>query len=285
MSLDLSKYLVVVRGAGDLATGTIQRVARAGFPVIALEVERPTAIRRTVALSSCLWEDGGAYAVEDCEGVACRDVSEARGLAGTTKDGRYVIPVLVDPAGETLSELKPDVLIDAILAKKNLGTSRALAPWVVALGPGFSAGKDCDVVIETMRGHRLGRLFFDGEPIPNTGTPGMIGGRAKERVIHAPCAGTVELFCAFGDVVEEGEPVLGVRSDSGELAKVPAPFTGLVRGLIPAGFRCPKGMKIADLDPRFDEKNNVMTISDKSRAIGGGALEAVLYGLTRGRSR
>lgn len=251
--------LIVIRGGGDLATGVIQKFHRCGFPVLVLEVEKPTAIRTTVALSQAIYR--GSAQVED---VVVTRISSLEEMTAVHRRGQ--VAMLVDPNGASIQGLRPICVVDAILAKRNLGTHRGMAPVTIGLGPGLIAGEDVDVVIETVRGHDLGRLIFKGSALPNTGIPGVIGGKGAQRVIHAPEAGYVAHIHAIGDVVEEGEPILTV----GGVAAT-APFTGLLRGLIPQGLSVPKGMKIADIDPRVDVDWH--TISDKARAIGGGALE------------
>lgn len=255
--------VVVLRGGGDLATGVAQKLARAGFRVLILETAKPTAIRRTVALCEAVYE-GGAQ-VED---ISCRLVGSVEDCAACWEGS--VIPLLIDPAGDAIAALRPVAVVDAILAKRNLGTTRAMAPVTVALGPGFVAGEDVDAVIETMRGHDLGRLILKGRAMPNTGVPGEIGGQSRLRVLHAHAAGEVRHMRAIGDVVEQGEVICTVGTEA-----VTAPFAGLLRGLIRQGISVPKGMKIADVDPRTDVDWH--TISDKARCLGGAVLEAVLY--------
>ena len=176
------KKLVVVRGAGDLATGTIVRLVRSGFRVIALETAQPTAIRRAVALSEAVYE--GSARVEDVEARLGSGADEALALASDR-----LVPILVDAEGGTVAALRPFALVDAIIAKRNLGTRRGMAGVVVALGPGFTAGVDVDAVIETNRGHDLGRVILDGQAEPDTGTPGAIAGATSQRVLHAPRRG------------------------------------------------------------------------------------------------
>lgn len=255
--------IIVVRGGGDLATGVIQKFYRSGFRLLILETEKPTAIRRTVALCEAVY--AGHAQVED---LRCRRIASLEELEGCHQNG--VIPLMVDPGGESIRQRKPAAVIDAILAKRNVGTSRDMAPVTVGLGPGFTAGQDVDAVIETMRGHDLGRLILKGGALPNTGIPGEIGGKSAQRVIHAPVEGTVSHIRRIGDVVEKDEDLFKI---SGTI--VAAPFRGLLRGLIREGFQVPKGMKIADIDPRTDV--NFHTISDKARCLGGAALEAYLY--------
>lgn len=261
--MEKSQDIVVIRGGGDLATGVIQKFWRAGFSVCVLETAKPLAIRRTVTLSEAVYQ--GSCQVEDVIATLIDQVNEAEEVWAK---GR--VPLLIDPQGSSIGVLKPLVVVDCILAKRNLGTNKSMAPITLALGPGFRAGEEVDGVIETMRGHDLGRLIFSGEAIPNTGIPGEIGGQSALRVVHAPCSGIVSSTYRIGDIVEKGQEVLKV-ADTGVLA----PFTGLLRGLIPVGTEVPKGMKIADIDPRTDV--DCYTISDKARCLGGAALEAALY--------
>ena len=256
--------LVLIKGAGDLATGTAVRLRRAGLDLVMTEVERPTAVRRTVAFSQCMYD--GTAAVE---GLTARRASgKAEALAALA---RGEIPVLCDPGAEIRKELPFDGVVDAILAKKNLGTAITDAPIVLALGPGFTAGVDCHGVVETKRGHDLGRLILEGSAIPNTGVPGDIGGYTEERIIRAPADGMFEPLAAIGDRVEEGAPVARV---AGSVAC--ARLTGVVRGMLPAGLAVKQGMKAGDIDPRC-EARHCFTVSDKARAIGGGVLEGLLY--------
>ncbi|MBE6006981.1 MAG: hypothetical protein E7238_07500 [Sarcina sp.] len=323
--------ILVVRGAGDLATGTIHRLCRAGFPVLALETAHPMAIRRHVAFSGAV--RAGETVVEGIRAVRVASVEEARAVwdrqvvcrsqgrhreepAGQGfcqgKDGggpRAVsceedpvrdrdaellpeVPVLVDPEGRSIEELKPFAVVDAILAKKNTGTSRAMAPLTIALGPGFTAGEDVDYVIETMRGHNLGRIISRGQALPNTGVPGIIGGFGAERVIHAPAAGILHIVRDIGETVQAGETIAVIETaldtasgqgpgkafeqdNTGEAVPVPASITGLIRGMIPDGTPVRRGLKIADIDPRRDQVRNCTTISDKARCIAGSVLELV----------
>ncbi|MDM8212925.1 selenium-dependent molybdenum cofactor biosynthesis protein YqeB [Enterococcus hirae] len=261
----INETIVAVRGGGDLATGTIQKLFRSGFKVIILETANPLAIRRTVALCEAI--RSGEFSVEGMIAKRIEAPEEAEAVWAAGK-----IPIMVDPTGEKVQALQPTAVIDAILAKKNLGTTKEMAPIVIALGPGFDAGQDCDAVIETMRGHRLGRIIFAGKPIPNTGIPGVLGGKSAERVVHSPANGVIKHLHEIGDSVKKGETLFYV----GDIA-VPSPLTGILRGLILDGIRVPEGMKVADVDPRSKEEVDYMTISDKARTIGGGALEALLY--------
>lgn len=259
--------VIIVRGAGDIATGTIHRLAGAGFRVLALEVERPSAIRRQVALSAAVYEGRAVV-----EGLAARRVQEPSAAEAVWQAGE--VPLLVDPEGTCIPLLKPMVVVDGILAKRNIGTRRDMAPLTIALGPGFEAGIDVDFVIETQRGHNLGRIIRTGSAAPNTGIPGIIGGYGAERVIHAPHSGSLYGLRRIGDFVEKGEPLAEIRN-GGEVFPVCATISGLIRGLLPDGFPVNKGLKMADIDPRREEFDNCFTISDKARCIAGSVLELV----------
>ena len=257
--------LVVLRGGGDLATGIAYRLHKAGFPLVVLELERPLVVRRAVALATAVLE--GEITVEELHGQRVDSLTEAIALAQTG-----VVPVLVAPALPDWSEagLRPTAIIDARMAKRNIDTRIDQAPLVVALGPGFTAGVDCHAVIETMRGHRLGRVIWQGMAQANTGTPGIVAGKGAERVLRAPTAGVVTWQTAIGDRVE-ADTVLGHVAGQ----PVAAPFAGVLRGLIAAGTAVSASLKIGDLDARSD-RDACFTISDKALSIGGGVLEAVL---------
>lgn len=261
--------LIIVRGGGDLATGTIYKLKKCGFPVLVLEVPRPSAIRRNVAFSEAVYE--GSQKVEDMTCYLAKSVDDAEKLLAEGK-----LTMLVDPTGEAISRLKPLAVVDAILAKKNLGTHKAMAPVTVALGPGFEAGKDVDAVVETQRGHNLGRVLWQGKAAANTGIPGIIGGYGKERVIYSPVAGILRNVCHITDTVKRGQTIALVEKD-GEQIPVTATLDGLLRGLIRDGYPVLGGFKIADIDPRIEEYDNCFTISDKSRCIAGGVVEAIMF--------
>ena len=273
------KDLIVVRGAGDLATGTIHRLKKTGFRLLVLEAEHPAAIRRQVALSEAVY--AGSARVEDVEAVRMDvDLAEKKNRKELLeqemeriwkKDG---VPVLVDPAGLSIAALRPAVVVDAILAKKNLGTTKEMAPLVIALGPGFTAGEDVDVVIETKRGHNLGRVIRSGSAVPNTGIPGIIGGYGKERVMHAQAEGILRNAASIGDIVEARAVIAEIETENG-IVPVEASLSGLLRGLIRDGYPVTKGFKIADIDPRKEELQNCFTISDKARCIAGSVLEVI----------
>lgn len=260
---------VVIKGAGDLATGVALRLARCGFPVIMTELAHPLAVRRSVALAEAVYT--GAHQVEE--------LTARRALSGEV-DGllaQGIIPVIVEPDGATLRALRPAVVVDAIMAKHNTGTTADDAPLVVALGPGFVAGADCHAVIETNRGHNLGRALWQGAAEANTGIPGEVSGAGPRahRVLRAPAAGFVEPAAAIGDEVAEGALIAWVRTEPSLLHEVRAPFAGTLRGIIHPSVCVSEGMKIGDLDARA-RRAYCFTVSDKALAIGGGALEAIL---------
>ena len=262
------KDLIVVRGGGDLATGTIYKLRKCGFPVLVLETGAPSAIRRNVAFSEAVYQ--GSQQVED---MTCRLANSLEQARQWLDENQLVL--LVDPAGETIARLKPMAVVDAILAKKNLGTHREMAPITVALGPGFTAGVDVDAVVETKRGHNLGRVLWQGTAAPNTGIPGVIAGYGKERVIHSPAEGILRNVCKITDTVRRGQVIAAVETAAGTVP-VEATLDGLLRGLIRDGYPVTKGFKIADIDPRVEEYQNCFTISDKARCIAGGVLEAII---------
>lgn len=306
-----NNLLIICRGAGDLATGIIHRLHRAGHRVIALETDYPAAIRRQVSFCEAVYDGSAAV-----EGVTARlipalnnteiateadaeiDTETYSGLNDTpaahTASEKWdrsaieavleagEVPLLIDPTGESIALLKPDVVVDAIIAKKNLGTTINMAPLVIGVGPGFTAGNDVHLVIESMRGHNLARIITDGMAQPNTGVPGNIAGFTSERVIHAPAAGYIHDVRKIGDIVQKGDEIARIYPDKGsydnalsEYVPVNATITGIIRGLIREGYYFRKGFKIADIDPRESELTNCFTISDKARSIAGSVLEAV----------
>ena len=216
--------LIIVRGGGDLATGTIYRLWSAGLRVLVLETTQPAAIRRQVALCEAVYE--GEATVEGLRAVRIEALEQAQSVWA-----QGAVPVLVDPEGACIARAKPEVVVDAILAKRNLGTCRNMAPLTIALGPGFTAGQDVDVVVETKRGHRLGRIIREGAAIPNTGVPGVIGGYGAERVIHAEKAGIFRNVCAIGDLVSAGETIAEIETPDGIRTPVTTRIAGILRGL------------------------------------------------------
>lgn len=260
-------FLVIVRGGGDLATGCIHRLWSAGFKVLVLECAAPAAIRRQVSVCEAVYE--GSNIFEGMTAVLIKNVQEAETVwqAGN-------VPVLVDEAGACIEELKPDVVVDAIIAKKNLGTKITMAPLTIAIGPGFEAGVDVDAVVETKRGHNLGRVIREGKAAPNSGIPGDIGGYTSERVLHAESAGKIHILQGIGAIVEQGDVIAEIITEN-EKMPVKATITGIIRGMIREGYVVTKGFKIADIDPRKSELDNCFTISDKARCIAGSVLELV----------
>ena len=295
--------LIICRGAGDLATGIIHRLHRAGHRVIALETDYPAAIRRQVSFCEAVY-DGSAVvegvtarlvpaladAETDTETYSGENDTPAAHIVSEKWDSSAIeavleageVPLLIDQKGESIALLKPDVVVDAIIAKKNLGTTINMAPLVIGVGPGFTAGHDVHLVIESMRGHNLARIITDGMAQPNTGVPGNIAGFTSERVIHAPAAGYIHDVRKIGDIVQKGDEIARIYPDKesydnalSEYVPVNATITGIIRGLIREGYYFREGFKIADIDPRESEITNCFTISDKARSIAGSVLEAV----------
>lgn len=255
--------LVCMRGGGDLASGVAYRLVKTGFPVIVLELERPMVIRRAVAFAQALFS--GEVEVEGVTGRRVDDAAAALELAGHGE-----VAVLADPAGAALPALRPAVLVDARMIKANPGdTTLEQAPLVVALGPGYTAGLDCHVVVETNRGHDLGRLIWQGMAEPDTGLPGKVGTHQADRVLRAPADGAIQSLAAIGDAVTAGQMLAMVGGKP-----LLAPFDGILRGLAQDGIEVPAGKKIGDVDPRGVRRHS-FTISDKALAIGGGVLEAI----------
>ena len=260
--------LIVVRGGGDLATGTIHRLWSAGLRVLVLETEHPAAIRRQVSLCEAVYE--GETTVEGLRAVRVASLAEADAVWAPN-----AVPVLVDPKVSCLAAAKPAVLVDAIIAKKNLGTTRDMAPLTSARGPGVVAGPDVDVVVETKRGHKLGRIIREGSAAPNSGVPGIIGGYGAERVLHAQAAGIFRNLHSIADFVEAGEAVAEIETLDGQRLPVVTQISGILRGLLRDGYLVTKGFKVADVDPRRAELENCFLISDKARCIAGSVLELI----------
>jgi xanthine dehydrogenase accessory factor len=260
----LENWTAVVKGGGDLGTGVVYRLRRAGLRVLVTELPAPLVIRRAVALAAAVYEG-----VVEIEGLVGRRVEDEQEVTAVWQKGE--IPVLVDVRASVVSRLQPTVLVDAIMAKKSLGTRIDDAPIVVALGPGFVAGRDAHAVIETQRGHRLGRALYQGAAAPNTGVPGATAGVTAKRVLRAPAAGRFEVLCQIGDQVQAGQVVARVNGEP-----VRAAIDGVLRGLLAGGLHVETGLKVGDVDPR-GVVEHCFLISDKALAVGGGVLEAVLY--------
>lgn len=256
-----SGKLAIVRGGGDLATGIIYRLWKVGCSVLSLEIAAPLVVRRTVSVASAVFD--GSIIIEDMEAVRIDSLKDF-------SFDRRRISVLVDPEGRSIGELKPDILVDAIMAKQNLGTNKDMAPVVIGIGPGFSAPDDTDAVIETKRGHYLGRVIRNGSAIPNTGVPGLIRGYTVERLLRSPGEGYVTPVKCIGDSVMPGDLVAHVEG-----LPVSSQIEGIVRGLIHPSVKVKKGLKIGDIDPR-GEREHCFSITDKSLAIAGGVLEVIM---------
>ena len=256
--------ICLVRGAGDIATGTIQKLVRAGFKCVVTEVSNPSSIRRKVSLSEAVYEK--KTVVEDIEAVLCENLDEI----GQYLE-RYNPVIIVDPNLTILNKMKFDVVVDAILAKKNTGLKKEMAEITIGLGPGFEAGVDCDIVIETMRGHDLARIIEQGFAKKNTSIPGIIDGFSNERVIYSDFDGQFTHIKSISDIVNKEEIIAKVGDNY-----IRATLDGVIRGMIRDNFEVKKGLKIIDIDPRYEEVENCFTISDKARAIGGAVLEAIM---------
>jgi len=253
--------LAIVRGGGDLATGIIYRLWKVGYSVLSLEIFAPLVVRRTVSVASAVFD--GEITIEDMRAVRIDSLKDL-------VYDRSRVCVLVDPEGRSISELRPDILVDAIMAKKNLGTKSGMAPIVIGIGPGFSAPEEVDAVIETKRGHYLGRVIRNGSAIPNTGVPGLIRGYTVERLLRSPVNGHVMPVKSIGDSVMPGEVVAHVEG-----IPVSSQIEGILRGLIHPSVMAVKGSKIGDIDPR-GEREHCFSITDKALAIAGGVLEVIM---------
>jgi xanthine dehydrogenase accessory factor len=262
----LSDYLIIVRGGGDIGTGVAHRLHRAGFTVMVTELPQPLAVRRAVAFAQAVYS--GSITVE---GVTARLASDPmEGMAYAVLDQ---VPVVIDADGSVIRRMQPPIVVDARLAKRPLDTSLADARLVIALGPGFVAGQNCHAVVETNRGHNLGRVYWKGGTEPDTGQPEPVHGLAGQRVLRAPATGTFAGLKQIGEHVAAGEAVAEVGGQ-----EIAAPFAGVVRGLLQDGLRVSAGLKVGDIDPR-GVREYCFLISDKARAVAGGVLEAVFSGM------
>jgi xanthine dehydrogenase accessory factor len=256
-------WLTLVLGGGDLGTGVAHRLSRCGFAVVVGELPQPTVVRRTVAFASAVYE--GHVEIEGIHAVLAADASEAKSLIE-----QGVLPVMTSSAARLQSLFCPDIIVDARMAKRNLSIRISDAPIVVGLGPGFAAGEDVHAVIETNRGHGLGRVILAGAADANTGIPGPVQGHARDRVLWSPCRGTLQTAVCIGDAVSQGQLVASVSG-----TPILAPIEGVVRGLAHQGLEVQKGQKVGDIDPR-GVRDYCFSISDKARAVAGGVLEAIL---------
>ncbi len=258
----MHRKLVIIRGGGDLATAVAIRLFRAGFKIIILEIEHSTVIRLPVSFAGAVYE--GRVTVEGIEAILISSWEEVADIIKLQK-----VPVLIDPEGSCIKKLSPTVLVDAILAKRNLGTRINQAPLVIGLGPGFAAGEDVDVVIETKRGHNLGRVIYHGQATPDTGVPGEVGGESKRRLLRAPAEGKIIPLHKIGDLVRAGEVIAEIEG-----VPLKAEISGVLRGLIYPESWVTKGMKVGDIDPR-GIREYCFTVSDKARSLGGAVLEVI----------
>ena len=264
---------VVIRGGGDLATGVAEVLYQSGFKILILDIEKPSSIRRSVCFSEAIY-DG----VTKVENIICKKVENENEIEKCWNE--KIIPIMVDEKGDIIKKIKPDVVVDSIIAKKNLGTTKDMAPITIALGDGFEAGKDVDVVIETMRGHNLGRIITSGRAMKNTGIPGEIKGVSKDRVIYSKANGIFSSVKKIGDTVQKDE-IIGYVGD----VEIRGKISGVLRGIIREGYEVTENMKIGDIDPRIEEKNNCFTISDKARSLGGAVLRAIMFRLKEEREK
>jgi len=254
---------VAIRGAGDLATGIALRLFHAGFDIAMTEIAAPLSVRRAVCFSQAVYS--GRMQVEDLTAIL---VSDETGMKAAFREKN--IALFVDPDAAIVKSLKPTALVDAVMAKRNTGITLTDAPVVIGVGPGFTAGLDCHAVIETQRGHTLGRVITEGCAIPNTGIPGDVGGYTAERLLRSPADGVFKTVASIGDLVKKGDIVAFVDN-----APLCAEIDGIVRGLLPSGIEVKRGTKAGDVDPRC-EKSHCFMVSDKALAVAGGVLEALL---------
>lgn len=264
---------VVIRGGGDLATGVAEVLYQSGFKILILDIEKPSSIRRSVCFSEAIYEG-----VTKVENIICKKVENENDIEKCWNE--KIIPVMVDEKGEIIKKIKPDVVVDSIIAKKNLGTTKDMAPITIALGDGFEAGKDVDIVVETMRGHNLGRVITSGRAMKNTGIPGEIKGVSKDRVIYSLANGIFSSVKKIGDTVQKDE-IIGYVGD----VEIRGKISGVLRGIIREGYEVTENMKIGDIDPRIEEKNNCFTISDKARSLGGAVLKSIMFRLKEEREK
>ena len=264
---------VVIRGGGDLATGVAEVLYQSGFKILILDIEKPSSIRRSVCFSEAIYD--GIIQVEN---IICKKVENENDIEKCWNE--KIIPIMVDEKGEIIKKIKPDVVVDSIIAKKNLGTTKEMAPITIALGDGFEAGKDVDIVVETMRGHNLGRVITSGRAMKNTGIPGEIKGVSKDRVIYSLANGRFSSVKKIGDTVQKDE-IIGYVGD----VEIRGKISGVLRGIIREGYEVTENMKIGDIDPRIEEKSNCFTISDKARSLGGAVLRAIMFRLKEEREK
>ena len=253
---------MVVRGAGEMASGVIRRLSLAEFEVIALEQEQPDCIRRTVCFAEAVYEHEISI-----EGVAARLTRSGNSVSSMIADG--FVPVFIDTEASLLPILNPSVVVDARMLKQNINVTLDMAAIVIGLGPGFIAGTNCHAAIETNRGFDLGRAIYDGTPQAYTGMPSPVEGISENRLLFSPADGNLKTYKKIGDEVESGERV-GEVSDRPVRCRI----GGVLRGLARNGLTVKQGQKIGDIDPR-GIREYCFRISDKANAVAGGVLEAI----------
>jgi xanthine dehydrogenase accessory factor len=268
MMMLFADRLILMQGGGDLATGAGVRLVRAGFPLVITELPNPLSVRRTVAFAGAV-----TGRIVDVEGIRARLAGSAAAACDLAARGE--IGVLIDPDGTSIPELRPSVVVDARMKKRPPGDGLEKAPLVIGLGPGFIAGRNCHAVVETNRGHFLGRVYWEGSAEDDTGTPDRIGGQDALRVLRAPRGGSLQTLAEIGERLAEGQVVARIGDQT-----VKAPFAGILRGLLAGGSTVTAGDKIGDIDPR-GKRIHCFTVSDKALAVGGGVLEAVLVWLNK----
>lgn len=273
--MNFKELKVLVRGAGDIASGVIWNLAYAGFKVVCVDVEKPSCIRTEVSFSTAIYEG-----VKTLGNVSCVFIKDEKDIEKVWEDGNAAL--LIDPEAKILEKRKFDVVVDAILAKKNLGTKIDMADIVIGIGPGFTVNKDCNYAIETMRGHTLSKIYESGSPIPDTGTPGLIAAHGADRVMHSPCDGIFHNVHKIGDTVKRDEVLSRVEEmvdgkPTGKFVMLTASIDGILRGMLRDGFYARKGLKAADIDPRLSEYDNCFTISDKARSIGAAVVTTIMH--------
>lgn len=259
--------LIIIKGAGDLASGVAHRLFCCGYRLLLTDLPRPLAIRRTVSFCQAAYD--GTMTIE---GVTAR-LAGPENLEQIWAEG--LIPLMTGVEQQRLDSMEHGALIEATLSKRNTGLSRRPGRLTIALGPGYAAGEDADAVVETARGHYLGRVILAGPALPNTGRPGLIGGYDLERLIKSPAAGEVCFTSAIGRPVKAGQSLGRVGS-----AEITATIDGVLRGALTNGLTVPEGFKIGDIDPRPEAADFIHSPSDKARAVAGGVVEALLrFGL------
>lgn len=277
--MGISNKKVLVRGAGDIASGIIWSLAYAGFKVVASEVEKPSSIRTSVSFSDAIFD--GTKIIDGLKAVYAKSIKEVIDIIECDN-----VAIYVDRNADILKDIKFDIVVDAIMAKKNVGTKIDMAEVVIGVGPGFTAKVDCHYAVETMRGHKLSYIYEDGSPLPDTGIPGLIATHGADRVLHSPCDGIFKNVHKIGDVVSNGTVLSRIEEEvngkaTGNIVELCASIDGVLRGILKDGFYAKKGLKAADIDPRIEERENAFTISDKSRAVGNAVVCAIIHELNK----